>query len=304
VKPRIRHVASLPDIRQLRYFEAVARHSSFSRAAGELHISQQALSEQIKKLESLLGVSLLERTTREVTVTEAGAALLDEVPKVVLALERAVTLTGLAAQRERPVSLAYTLTTANEIIPRLLRDCERVEPEIGFAPREMFASDIPEALLSMKVDLAVIPGAFEHPDLESQVIGEEPLVLVVSKDHRLAGANGTRIGDLSEETFQIWPREMSPGYFDSVVAACQNAGFEPRLDESGGGSQVWARIAEGGNVGLIAATQAKALSSALSAVEVSGDATMVISLLSRRNENLRRVKAARDLIVRSKAKGR
>jgi DNA-binding transcriptional LysR family regulator len=87
--------------------------------------------------------------------------------------------------------------------------------------------------------------------LEQRPIRLEPLVAAVAENHPLAAEPQVPLAALADETIELWPQTMSPGYFDSVVAACRDAGFEPRLDEQAAGSTVWGDIARGRGVGLV-----------------------------------------------------
>src|SRR5262245_14794805 len=109
------------ELRHLRTFAAVARRRSFTQAADELDIAQQAVSQQIKALESVLGVALLRRSPRHVELTAEGNIFLSDTRRVLAALDRAVRRVKAAARGEvGTLRIAYTLTTVWDIIPRLL----------------------------------------------------------------------------------------------------------------------------------------------------------------------------------------
>src|SRR5690349_2095766 len=107
-----------PDLRQMRYVIEVARGRSFSRAAENLHVAQQALSQQIKSVESQLGVRLFNRTNRGVELTPAGVVFVQEARRVVTAADRAVARTQAVAKGEAgTLRVAYTLATVYETLP-------------------------------------------------------------------------------------------------------------------------------------------------------------------------------------------
>jgi DNA-binding transcriptional LysR family regulator len=241
-----------PDLRQMRYFVKVAELGGFTAAAAELHVAQQAVSQQIKATERVLGVSLLRRAPRAVTLTPAGAVFLREAKRVLNAADRLADRTRAAARGEvGPLRIAYTLTSAYETFPELQAALEAALPGLDVRAREVFGSDVPALLRNGDFDVALAP-RFPLPEgLASQPLRVETLLAAVSETHPLADEPSIELRELQHELFELWPREMSPGYYDVVVAACRGAGFEPRLDPSAAGSIVWGNIARARGVGLI-----------------------------------------------------
>jgi DNA-binding transcriptional LysR family regulator len=236
----------------MRYFVKVAELGGFTAAAGELHVAQQAVSQQIKATERALGVSLLRRGPRSVTLTPAGAVFFREAQRVLNASERLADRTRAAARGEvGPLRIAYTLTSAYETFPELHAALETALPGLDVRAREVFGSDVPGLLRNGDFDVALAP-RFPLPDgLGSQPLRVETLLAAVSETHPLAPESSIELRRLERELFELWPRDMSPGYYDVVVAACRAAGFEPNLDPSAAGSIVWGNIARGHGVGLI-----------------------------------------------------
>jgi DNA-binding transcriptional LysR family regulator len=241
-----------PDLRQLRYFVAVAETGGFTAAAAELHVAQQAVSQQVKATEQMLGVTLLRRSPRAVTPTPAGEVFLREAKRVLNAAQRLADRTRAAARGEvGPLRIAYTMTSAYETFPELRAALEDALPGLDIRAREVFGSDVSTLLLNGSFDLALAP-RFPLPDgLGSQPLRVEPLLAALSENHRLARRASIDLRELRDELFELWPRDMSPGYYDAVVAACRIAGFEPRVDKSAAGSIVWGNIAQARGVALI-----------------------------------------------------
>jgi DNA-binding transcriptional LysR family regulator len=224
--------------------------------------------------------------------------LAEESRRIIHISERAVERALAAPSGRVDARLAYTLTTASRILPRLLEECERIEPSLRLVPREMFASEIPGALLEERADIAMLPGQEPQTGLSSEPLLEEPIVLAVSDNHPLADRDRVNLGELAAETIQLWPRDMSPGYFDAVVGACRSAGFEPNVDDTAGGNPVWARIAEGSGIGLIATSQADSLRSGIRAVPLAAPVpTMEICLMLRADESDPSIESARRTIL-------
>jgi DNA-binding transcriptional LysR family regulator len=241
-----------PDLRQMRYVVEVAREGGISRAALNLHVAQQAVSQQIKAVETALGVQLFERTHRGVELTAAGEAFVQEARRALNAADRVGQRAQAAARGEvGTLRLAYTLATVYETLPALIDALAAEHSELRVTPREVFAEDIERLLTDERIDVALAPHVGHRSGLEQRPIRLEPFVAAVAENHPLAAEPHIPLAALADETIELWPHTMSPGYYDSVVAACRDAGFEPRLDEQAAGSTVWGHIARGRGVGLV-----------------------------------------------------
>ena len=244
-----------PDLRQMRYVVEVARERSISRAAVKLHVAQQAVSQQIRVVEHALGVELFERTSRGVMLTSAGEAFVEEARRALHAADRAAERAQAAARGEMgTLRLAYTLATVYETLPALVDALAAEHPEVKVRPREVFAEDIARMLDDGRIDLALAPHVDPRAGVDQRLVRREPFVAAVAESHPLAAAEDIPLAALADETIELWPASMSPGYHDAVVAACREAGFEPRLDEQGAGSAVWGTIARGQGAGVVVAS--------------------------------------------------
>jgi DNA-binding transcriptional LysR family regulator len=241
-----------PDLRQMRYIVKVAELGGFTAAAAELHVAQQAVSQQVRATERMLGVTLFRRAPRAVMPTPAGEVFLREAKRVLTAAERLSERTRAAARGEvGPLRIAYTMTSAYDTFPELHAALEAALPGLAVRAREVYAGDVPTLLLSGAFELALAPRCPLPEGLGSQPLREEPLLAAVSEDHALADQSSIDLRDFQHESFELWPRDMGPGYYDAVVAACRAAGFEPRRDPSAAGSIVWGNIAQARGVALI-----------------------------------------------------
>jgi DNA-binding transcriptional LysR family regulator len=244
-----------PDLRQMRYVVEVAREGGFTRAAANLHVAQQAVSQQIRAVEGALGVQLFERTSRGVDLTAAGEAFVQEARRALNAADRVGQRAQAAARGEvGSLRLGYTLATVYETLPALIDALAADQPELRVRPREVFAEDIAQLLDDERVDLALAPHVGHRVGLDQHLVRQEPFVAAVPENHPLAAEEQLPLAALADETIELWPQAMSPGYYDAVVAACRDAGFEPRLDEQAAGSTVWGDIARGRGVGLVVAS--------------------------------------------------
>jgi DNA-binding transcriptional LysR family regulator len=254
----------------MRYFTAVADRGSFTRAARELHVAQQAVSQQVKALEQLLGVTLLDRTSRQVTLTPEGEVFLADCRRVLAGADRAARRVQAAARGEAgTLRLVYTLVSAFDTVPVLLDRLDTEYPLLVVDAREVFGRDVPTLLHDGGCDLALAPLTSYPDDVRQRTIRREVMRVAVGDGHRLAGTQQVELASLRDETLELWPREMAPGYYDAVMAACHTAGFDPRVDHHGAGSTVWGYIAEGRGVGLVVSSLIEQLPRGVTLVDLA-----------------------------------
>ena len=244
-----------PELKQMRYVVAVAREHSFSRAAETLHVAQQAVSQQVRLVEKALGVELFARTNRGVAITPAGEVFVQEARRTLNAAERVAPRAQAAARGEAgTLRIAYTLATVYETLPALLDALAAEQPELRLRPREVFGVDVEGLVHDERYELALAPRIALGSGLDHRAVRREDFVVAVAEDHPLSGREMVKLSEFAGEVLQVWPREMSPGYYDAVLAACRGAGFEPKVAEEAAGSTVWGDIAHGDGFGLVVAS--------------------------------------------------
>ncbi|MFD4403117.1 LysR family transcriptional regulator [Nocardia sp. NPDC058499] len=184
------------DLRLVRYFTVVAEHLNYARAAAALHIAQPALSRQIKRLESQLGVRLLERTTQGSTLSPAGAAFLPRAQELLYTARRA-TLAARAAAPQRTLVIGYL---EDLVVTLALRDLQRRHPDAHVRTLHL-DWDQARALPDRRVDVLVArtPLPIPSDDLQVTVLYEEPRVLLVPAGHRLDGKESVTPDDFADE---------------------------------------------------------------------------------------------------------
>jgi DNA-binding transcriptional LysR family regulator len=204
-------MASLKDatLRQLQILDSAARTLSFSRTAREVHLTQPAVSMQVKQLEHVAGVPLFERMGRRLSLTEAGETLARHAREALRALEDAedalAALRGLSAGRVR---VAVT-STAKYFAPKLIALFARRHPGVRLALSVSNRDAVVAALEANEVDLAVMGRAPEGLDAIASSFAEHPLVVVAPPDHPLARRRGVPLSALDGETFLV--REPGSG---------------------------------------------------------------------------------------------
>src|SRR6266540_501072 len=220
----------------MRYVVAVGEEHSFSRAAESLHVAQQAVSQQVRLVEDSLGIELFERTNRGVRITPAGEVFVQEARRTLNAADRVVPRAQAAARGEvGTLRIAYTLATVYETLPALLDALAAEQPELKLRPQEVFGVDVEELVQDERFELALAPRMALGSGLDHRVVRREDFAVVVAEDHPLSGREQVTPAEFAGEALQVWPREMSPGYYDAVLAACRAAGFEPKVAEQAAG---------------------------------------------------------------------
>ncbi|MGH9262529.1 MAG: LysR family substrate-binding domain-containing protein, partial [Acidimicrobiales bacterium] len=167
---------------------------------------------------------------------------------------------------------AYTLATVYETLPAVVDAVAAEHPDLKVRPREVFAEDIERLFGDERVDVALAPRVSRRTGLEQLHVRVEPCVAAVADNHPLATEQTLALAALAEETIELWPESMSPGYYDAVIAACRDAGFEPRLDEQAAGSTVWGNIARRRGVGLVVGSLRHQLPRGLTLIELAAPA--------------------------------
>jgi DNA-binding transcriptional LysR family regulator len=194
----------LMELRQLRYFAAVAGRGNFTRAAEDLHLAQSALSQQVRRLERELGVELLRRTSRRAELTQAGEIVLTRATRVLSEVEALRSevdeLSGLLRGR---VVVGGVLPAGGVDLPALLLSFKGLHPDVEVQLREGTASEMVDRLRRDEIDAAI---AMVEPDevpqtLVAQRLGEEPLGLAMSPDDALGGRKRVRFEDLHGRPF-------------------------------------------------------------------------------------------------------
>lgn len=220
------------DLRQLRYFDAVAELCHFGRAAERLHLAQPALSQAIRRLETDLDVQLFTRTTRTVELTEAGAFFHQEVRRILADLDASVEgARNIAGGHTGLLRLGFTGTSAFTQMSRLTRLIRSVHPAVALdVQTDLLTPTQVELLLDGRLDLGVLRAPVLEAGIETRHILDEPLILALPGDHRLAQESGLELADLAPEDFVAYADTRSIVY-DAMVSSCRSAGFVPTITQ-------------------------------------------------------------------------
>jgi DNA-binding transcriptional LysR family regulator len=219
------------ELRHLRAFTAVAEELHFGRAAHRLHVAQPALSQQVKQLEQDVGAVLLERTTRQVRLTSAGAVFLEHAHRVLQEAERAresVLVTERGERGELRVGVTGVITW--RLLPRMARAYRRRYPHVRLELRpSVFSAAQVSALIDGQIDVGFLRAPVPAGPLASRVILNESLMAVLPQDHPLAGEPEVHLVDLADDAFVSYVSMQGSALRDAAVHACFSAGFTPRV---------------------------------------------------------------------------
>ena len=193
------------DLRLVRYFTVVAEYRHFGRAAEALHVAQPSLSRQIRHLEQQLGARLLDRTPQGSRLTEAGEVFLPLARALLRSADQAAARTRAAAQPSR-ITIGYTIGL---IVTPAVRQLRREQPDADVQTLHLDWNEPREALLDHRVDAVVTRMPIRTDGLHVTVLYDEPRVLLVPLDHRLAGKESVTLDDIAGEPI---PRLPDPAW--------------------------------------------------------------------------------------------
>ncbi|MFF3256717.1 LysR family transcriptional regulator [Actinacidiphila glaucinigra] len=216
-----------PDLRQLRYFVAVAEESSYTRAAERLMISQQSLSQQVSLLERMLSVKLFDRGTRGTSLTPVGVLFLPEARAVLDRADAAIDVVARAARGEiGTLRLAFLATTTNHLLPPVVRAVRQRLPGLTLTTEETTIAPLVDGLLKGRYDVA-----FTRPPLvdglKTRTLVIEPVCAVLPEDHPLARRTELALGELADERWVLTPRSSWEPWHQAFDRSFRTAGFTP-----------------------------------------------------------------------------
>lgn len=218
------------ELRELRYFIAVAEELSFTRAAKRLNMAQPPLSQQIRNLEERLGVALLARTRRHVELTDAGRLFLEQCYHAVNAVQHGAELARRSARGETgQVTLGALEYSSFTILPSILRAFGEKRPEVDLSLRLLPNTQQENALRFGQIDVSLMRPPIASDEIASALVMREPFLVALPSNHPVASRRKVSIRDLADDKFVLYPRELGPAFHDHLHRFCSAAGFTPRV---------------------------------------------------------------------------
>lgn len=216
------------DIRHLDYFVEVARQKSFSKAAMVSHVSQSAISKMIKDLETELGTSLFNRTSKYVQLTDTGIIFLDQAQQVVVMFHNLATEFENKIKTEKgKISIGLLPITSSTIFAELLGEFKKKYPQIEISLSEYGSKKVALAIQDGTLDTGVICIVPDNHYFDSLPFSKDPLCVIVSSQNPLSQLPSIQLPSLSDESFVLYSKDFS--LHDEIINQCRNVGFSPNV---------------------------------------------------------------------------
>lgn len=233
------------ELRQLQYFVVVAEELHFGRTAERLGVVQPAASQQIRRLEAELGMSVLERSTRRVALTPAGQRLLPGARAVLAAAERLGDL-AVALRTEGSVTLRLGSSSGSSTrVPALLDELARLDPDLDVDLVRLPPEARLAAVADHSLDAALVRGDAPFPGVHLHPVWHDGLCAAIPADHPLAGRDVVDLAGLQPLPLRLPARDDNAPLVDLVLGACRAAGFEPDLVPAADGEDILTSIGAG-----------------------------------------------------------
>jgi len=293
------------ELRQLRYFVAVAEEMHFGRAAARLHMTQPPLSQTIQALEASLGTPLFDRSARRVALTAAGAALLPEARRL---LQQAAALPQLAQRAASGsagvLTLSFVSTADYSVLPTLLREFREAWPQVQIDLREATSDVQLEDLARQRIDAGLlIPPLPERTraELDYLPILQEPLLLAAPTSLKLRPRQPVALRALADAPLIIFPRRIAPALHDMILAVFHAAGLAPRISQEAIQMQtIVGLVAAGMGIALVPQSVSNLRRAGVSYHALAEPAPLVETGLAWRRDNRQPVLAAFLQLLRKK----
>ncbi len=218
------------ELRHLRYFLAVAETLHFSRAARRLGMAQPPLSQQIKRLEQLLGHALFERTTRGVKLTAAGQLLARRARSTIEKVDEDLAqVRRLGRGEEGTLTVGFSGSVMFTDLPAAIQSFRHRYPKVELRLRELVTSAQISALLNGQIDLAFLRDGDPTEGIRITTLLKEKYVAVLPEAHVLARRRTLSVKALEGEPFIMFARRMGPLAYDRTIACCERGGFHPNI---------------------------------------------------------------------------
>jgi len=218
------------ELRHLRYFIAVAEELHFGRASQRLGIAQPPLSQQIRRLETEMGLQLLQRTKRRVQLTEEGRAFLEGAREALRQVDRAVEVAQRAGRGEvGKLAIGFLGAATYSLLPSILIAFRRRYPDVEVKLQELKTSELIAALRSGQVHVGFVRLPLQDELLAVEPILREELMVALPERHPLASRTHISFHDLAQEIFLMPPPQLAPSFHKQVFNLCRQAGFAPKL---------------------------------------------------------------------------
>ena len=293
------------ELRHLRYFMAVAEELHFGRAAERLNMAQPPLSQQVRSLEDELGVRLFERSSRRVSLTEAGQIFEGRARRILESAEVAAEEARRAARGELGrVTVGIMSSAMLPTFPPILRRYRAGRPDVEVDLAQLHSNEQLDAVREGRIDIGFVdisaPGGSRDVDgvtVRVEPVWRETLVVALPLEHRLAGRSRVRLAELADDPFIVMPRLPATGLYDRVIGYCQDAGFNPDVrQEAAQLPAVVALVAAGAGVALVPGCVAEPWHGSLAFVPAQEAMHIDVTMIRRADNSSAAVAALEDAV--------
>lgn len=216
------------DIKHLEYFVEVARQKSFSKAAAICHVSQSAISKTVKDLETELGTSLFNRTSKYVQLTDTGVIFLEQAQQVVVMFNNLTTAFNNKIKMEKgKLSIGLLPITSSTIFAELLGEFKKKYPQIEISLAEYGSKKVALAIQDGTLDTGVICIVPDNHYFDSLAFSKDPLCVIVSSQNPISQLPSIALASLANESFVLYSKDFS--LHDEIINQCRNVGFSPNV---------------------------------------------------------------------------
>ncbi|MEP7166259.1 MAG: LysR substrate-binding domain-containing protein [Ferruginibacter sp.] len=235
------------DLQQLKNFQVLCDTLNFRKAAAQINIVQPALSRQIQLLENELGALLFNRSSRTVTLTEAGIFFQKESRRILQDINKTIIKTAELHHGEAgEIKVTHASSAMNTVVPGFLVKVKHTWPNLKTTVQEASNFQQIEMLLARKTDIGIAPNIMIPAQVSSKILYKENFVLILPIDHPLSKKKLTDLSVLKNETFILPQLSTGIGYVETILQICQDYGFKPTVAHESAHSTGVLRLVEAG----------------------------------------------------------
>ena len=219
------------DIRQLECFVAVAEELHFRKAGERLGLSQSALSERISALEHELGARLFFRTTRQVSLTQAGAEFVQDAKKILSDIEKSVSNVRHTAESDlRHIRVSGVDEAISMLLPRVLLAFRKTDPNVHVQVLEISSSEQhSQELMGHRTDVAFVRTPQEDEFISSELLHRQPVVVVLADSNSLSGSTTLSASDIADQPIVGYPKHARPILHEALWSGFRQIGAQPNI---------------------------------------------------------------------------
>jgi DNA-binding transcriptional LysR family regulator len=271
------------ELRHLRYFVAVAEELHFGRAASRLNMAQPPLSQQIQRLEQLIGHQLFQRTSRAVSLTVAGNSLLERARRILRSMQEDVGAVRRAGRGETGIlRVGFVGSAMLTGLPAILRQYRRLYPDVELRLFESFTSQVIESVRDFRADVGILRDGGSVPDLTITPLLEEKFIALLPARHPLAARPRLRVNDLRKENFVFYPASAGRAAWERTMHLFEKPHI---VQEAPHWVTIVSLVGAGFGVSVAPACIRKLIGSAVVAKPLAVSATTSIELAHRPGES-------------------